>query len=98
MCYNTDCICSFADRDLMMRHHGGGVGHLQDFCAVDDEQNDMVQEDSWAAEDVTGFRSEDNVAVESDSESETDDDMGYGSERGENDSLDDDESDGYGTP
>ena len=80
----------------MIRHHGGGIGHLQDFCSVDDEQNGMVQEDSCAAED--GTRSENNVAVESDSESETDCDMDSGSERGENDSSDDDESDGYATP
>jgi hypothetical protein len=82
----------------MIRHHGGGIGHLQDFCSVDDEQNGMVQEDSWAAEDGTMSRSEINVAVESDSESETDYDMDSGSERGENDSSDDDESDGYATP
>ena len=101
ICNNTDWIYSFADRDLMIRHHGGGIGHLQDFCSVDHEQNHdgMVQSDSWAAEDGTRSRSESNVAVESqDSESETDYDMDSGSGRGENDSSDDDESDGYATP
>ena len=84
----------------MIRHHGGGIGHLQDFSSVDDEQNGMVQEvsDSRFAEDGTRSRSESNVAVESDSESDTDYDMDSGSERGENNSSDDDESDGYATP
>ena len=82
----------------MVRHHGGGIGHLQDFCSVDDEQNGMVQEDSSGAEDDTRFRNESNVTVESDSESETDYDMDFGSERGGNDSADDDESVGYATP
>ena len=95
--FNTDWIYSFADRDLMMRHHGGGIGHLRDFCSVD-EQNGMVEEDSWAAEDVTRSRGESNVAVESDSESETGYDTGYGSERGDDDSSEDDKSDGYATP
>jgi hypothetical protein len=96
---------SFADRDLMIRHQGGGIGHLQDVrvSSVDHEHNDMVQEDSGAVEDGTrpGPRGESNVAVESDSsESETDYDMGSGSERG--DDLDDfssgEDSDGYATP
>jgi hypothetical protein len=78
----------------MIRHHGGGIGHLQDFCSIDHEQNGMVQEDSWAEEDDTRPRSESDVVVESDSESE----MDSGSERGENDFSDDDESDGYATP
>jgi len=100
ICNDPYWIYSFSDRDLMMRHHGGGIGHLQDVCAVDHDQNDsdMVQEDSGAAEDGTRPRGESNVAVESDSELETDYDMDSGSERGENDSLDDDESDGYATP
>jgi hypothetical protein len=93
--YNTDWIYSFADRDLMIRHHGGGIGHLKDFCSIDDEQNGMVQEDSWAAEDGTRPRGESNVAVDSDSESETDYDTGSGSERGDDDSSEDD---GYATP
>jgi hypothetical protein len=100
ICNDTYWIYSFADRDLMIRHHGGGIGHLQDVCSADPEQNDldMVQEDSGTAEDDTRSRSESNVAVESDSESETDYDMDSGSERGENGSSDDDESDGYATP
>ena len=88
----------FADRDLMIRHLGGGIGHLQDFCCVDHEQNGMVQEDSRAAEDGTRPSGESNVAVDSDSELETDYDMDSGSERGNNDSSEDDESDGYATP
>lgn len=95
---------SFADRDLMIRHHGGGIGHLQDdrVSSVDHEQNDMVQEGSGAVEDGTRPRGESNVAVEyeSDSESETDYDMGSGSERGDDldDFSSDEDSDGYATP
>lgn len=85
----------------MMRHHGGGIGHLQDFCSVDDEQNGMV-EDSRAAEDGTRPRGDSNVAVDSDKESETDFDTGSGSERGDDSDdsseYDDSESDGYATP
>jgi hypothetical protein len=95
ICYGTDWIYSFADRDLMIRHHGGGIGHLQDVRSVDHEQNDMVPEDS-AAEDDTRPRGESNVAVESDSESETDCDMGSGSER-DDDFSEDEESEGYAT-
>jgi len=79
----------------MIRHHGGGIGHLQDVRSVDHEQNDMVPEDS-AAEDDTRPRGESNVAVESDSESETDCDMGSGSER-DDDFSEDEESEGYAT-
>ena len=75
ICNNTDWIYSFADRDLMIRHHGGGIGHLQDFCSVDHEQNGMVQEDSRAAEDGTRPSGESNVTVDSDSELETDYDI-----------------------
>jgi hypothetical protein len=99
---DTDWIYSFADRDLMIRHYGGGIGHLQDVCFVDQEENDMVQdsEDSGAAEDGTRPVGGNNVAVESDSESETDYDMpvGSGSERGDDDFSEDEESDGYATP
>ena len=97
---NTDWIYSFADRDLMIRHHGGGIGHLQDVRSVDHEpeQNDMVQEDSGTVEDGTRLRGESNVAVESESESETDYDMSSGSERGDDDFSEDEESDGYATP
>ena len=92
---DTDWIYSFADCDLMIRHYGGGIGHLQDVRSVDPEQNDMVQDDS-AAEDDTRPRGESNVAVESDSELENDD-MGSGSERSANDFSEDEESDGYAT-
>jgi hypothetical protein len=95
ICNDTDWIYSFVDRDLMIRHHGGGIGHLQDVRSVDHEQNDMVPEDS-AAEDDTRPRGESNVAVESDSESETDCDMGSGSER-DDDFSEDEESEGYAT-
>ena len=90
MCYNTDWINSFADRDLMIRHHGGGIGHLQDFRSVDDEQIGMVKEDS-AENTHTRSRSDSNVAVESESESETD--YNFTEESGS-----DDELDGYATP
>ena len=98
ICNDTDSIYSFADRDLMMRHHGGGIGHLQDVYCVDHEQNDMVQEDLGAAEDGTRptGRGESNVTIEHVSESEGDYDMGSGSERG--DDSEDEESDGYATP
>jgi hypothetical protein len=101
---DTDCqwLYSFADRDLMIRHYGGGIGHLQDVYSVDHEQNDMmpvVQEDSGDAEDGIRPTGKSNVAVESDSESGTDDcDMGFGSERGDDDFSEDEESDGYATP
>jgi hypothetical protein len=98
ICNNTDWIYSFSDRDLMIRHHGGGIGHLQDFCSVDHEKNVMAQLDSWAAEDGIRPGDESNVAVESDSESETDYGTSSGSERSDNDSSEDDESDGYATP
>ena len=80
----------------MIRHHGGGIGHLQDVRSVDHEQNDMIQEYS-ATEDDTRTRGGSRVAVESDSEPETDYDMGSGSERGDDDFSEDDESDGYAT-
>ena len=96
ICNDTDWIYSFADRDLLICHHRGGIGHLQDVRSVDHEQNDMVQDES-AAEDDTRPRGEINVAVESDSELETDYDMGSGSERGDNDFSEDEESDGYAT-
>ena len=103
ICNDTYWIYSFADRDLMIRHHGGGIGHLQGVrvCSVDHDQNDtdMVQEDSGAAEDDTRPRgdSESNVAVESDTASETDYDMGSGSD---SERSDDDfsEDEGYATP
>jgi hypothetical protein len=82
----------------MIRHYGGGVGHLQDVYSVDHEQNDMVQEEPGDAEDGIRPRGESNVAVESDCELETDYDMGSGSERGDNDFSEDEESDGYATP
>jgi hypothetical protein len=84
----------------MMRHHGGGIGHLQDFHSVDHEQNGMAEEDPWvvALEDGTRPRGESSVAVDSDSESETDYDASSGSDRGDNDSSEDDELDGYATP
>jgi hypothetical protein len=90
---NIDWIYSFADRDLMIRHRGGGIGHLQDVCSIDhdSEQNDM------AAEDSTRPRGDSNVTVEFDSESEIDDDMGSGSEQGDDDVFEDEESDGYVT-
>ena len=97
-CNNTDWIYSFTDRDLMIRHHGGGIGHLQDFCSVDHEQNGMVQENSWAVGDGTRPRGESNVAVDSDSELETDYDMGSGSEMSDNDYSEGVELDGYVTP
>lgn len=97
ICNNTDWIYSFADRDIMMRHHGGGIGHMQDFCIFDGEQNGM-EEDSWAAEDGARPRGEINVGVDSDSGSETDYDTGSGSEGGDDDSSEDDGSDGYATP
>ena len=95
ICNDTDWIYSFADRDLMIRHYGGGIGHLQDVHSVDFEQNDMVQDNS-AAEDDTRPRGESNVTVESDSKLENDD-MGSGSERGADDFSEDEESDGYAT-
>ena len=99
ICNDTDWIHSFADRDLMIRHHGGGIGHLRDVYSVDHEpENDMVQEGSGPAEDSTRPRGESNVTVEYDSESETDSDMGSGSERGDDDFSEDGESDGYATP
>jgi hypothetical protein len=63
ICNDTDWIYSFADRDLMIRHHGSGIGHLQDaYCVqVDHEQNDMAQEDLGAAEDGTRPSGESNV-------------------------------------
>jgi hypothetical protein len=96
-CNVTDWTYSFADRDLLVRHHGGGIGHLQDVRSIDHGQNDMVQEDSGAVEDGIKAQGESNVAVESDSDSETDYDMGSGSERG-GFTEDEDESDGYATP
>ena len=96
-CNNTDWIYSFTDHDLMIRHHGGVIGHLQDFCSVDHKQNGMVQENSWAAGDGTRPRGESNVAVDSDSESETDYDMGSGSEMSDNDYSEGVESDSYVT-
>jgi hypothetical protein len=101
ICNDTDWIYSFADRDLMIRHYGGGIGHLQDVYSVDHEQNDMVQEDSEDVEGGIRPRGKSNVAVESDSDSEsgTDDyDTGFGSERGDDDFSEDEESDGYATP
>ena len=95
ICDDTDWVYSFADRDLMIRHHGGGVGHSQDVRSIDHEKNDMVQEDSGIVED--GIRPR-GVAVESDSESETDYDMGSGSERCDDDFSEDELSDGYATP
>ena len=71
----------------MIHHHGGGIGDLQDVCSVDHEpeQNDMVQEESLAGAGEDGTRpGESDVTVESDSMSETDYDMGSGSERGDN--------------
>jgi hypothetical protein len=103
ICYGTDWIYSFADRDLMIRHHGGGIGHLQDVrvSSADHEHNGMEQEDSGTVEDGTrpGRRGEINIAVESDS-SESDYDMGSGSERGDDsdDFLSDEDLDGYATP
>jgi hypothetical protein len=86
----------------MMRHHGGGIGHLQDFHSVDHEQNDMAEEDTWDVdlEDGTRPRGESSVTVDSDSdpESETDYDASSGSDRGDNDSSGDDELNGYATP
>jgi hypothetical protein len=94
----------------MIRHYGGGIGHLHDVCSVDHEQNGMVQdsqdsEDSGAAEDGSRAGGENNVAAvtvgsDSASESETDYDMGSGSERGDasGDSSEDNESGGYATP
>ena len=100
ICNGTDWIYSFLDCDLMICHHGGGIGHLQDVHSVDHEQNDMVQDNS-AAEGDTRCRGESNVGVESESESETNYDMGSvsGSERGDNsdDFSEDEESDGYAT-
>jgi hypothetical protein len=97
----TDWIYSFADRDILIRHHGlgGGIGNLQDFCsAVDHEQNDMLEKDSesGAVEDDTRPKGESNVAVESHSDLETDYDVGSGSERCDSDDFSED--DGYGTP
>ena len=85
ICNDTDWIYSFADRDLMIRYYGGGIGHLQDVYSVDHEQNDMVQEDLEDVEDVEDGirpRGKSNVTIESDSlsESGTDYDMGSGSE------------------
>ena len=82
----------------MICHHGGGIGHLQDFCSVDHKQNCMVQENSWAVGDGTRPRGESNVAVDSDSESETDYNMGSGSEMSDNDYSQGVESEGYATP
>ena len=95
---NTDWICSFSDRDLMIRHRGGGIGHLKDFCSVDDEQNGLVQVDSQAAEGGSWARGQSNIIVDSDNESETDYDADYGSESGGDDDSEDDESNGYATP
>ena len=97
-CNNTDWIYSFANHDLMIRHHGGGIGHLQDFCSVDHKQNGMVQENSWAVGDGMRPRGESNVADDSDSELETDYDMGSGSEMSDNDYSEGVESDSYVTP
>jgi hypothetical protein len=88
----------------MIRHHGGGIGNLQDLSsAVDHEQNGMVQEDSesGAAEDGARPKGESNVAVESisDSDPETDYDVSSGSERRDSDDFsEDEESYGYATP
>jgi hypothetical protein len=82
----------------MMRHHGGGIGHFQDVRSVDREQDEMVQEESGAGGDGTRPRGDSDVAVESDSMSETDYDTGSGSERGDDGFSEDEESDGYATP
>jgi len=71
---------------------------LKDFCSVDDEQNGVVQVDSQAAEGGSWARGESNVVVDSDNESGTDYDADYGSESGDDDSSEDDESNGYATP
>jgi hypothetical protein len=100
ICNDTDWIYSFADRDLMIRHYGGGIGHLQDVYSVNHHgQNDMVQEDSRGAEDGIRPRGKSNVAVESDCELEID--YGLWLREGCDDgfSVDDsEESDGYATP
>jgi len=86
----------------MIRHHGGGIGNLQDLSsAVDHEKNGMLQDDSksGAVEDGARPKGESNVAVESISYPETDYDVSSGSERRDSDDFsEDEESYGYATP
>lgn len=100
----VDLITSFVDRDMVMRHIGGGVGHLvrsftgdsnnerEGIMDIDEDGEEDFREEN---EDEDEFEEDWDEDASSDSESEAgDDDDDLGPEDGD---VEDDDEDTYGS-
>jgi hypothetical protein len=118
-CISDICICgikhsllaSFADRDMIMRHFGSGIGHIDSAACQQDHDNNEDMSDSGSDSDpdldlMPASQSQasgwENAAMginmeseEDDSDSDTEDSLDSGLGLGSSDELSESDDDGY---